>query len=54
MCASLNRNVSIIKENSIIDAFSVDVDSFGNLVVITENKEKLKINSGEVIVQGIY
>lgn len=54
LCASLNRNVSIIKENSIIDAFSVDVDSFGNLVVITENKEKLKINSGEVIVQGIY
>lgn len=54
LCASLNRNVSIIKENSIIDAFSVDVDSFGNLVVITENREKLKINSGEVIVQGIY
>ena len=54
LCASLNRNVSIIKENSIIYAFSVDVDSFGNLVVITENREKLKINSGEVIVQGIY
>lgn len=54
LCASLNKNVIIKRDDGDIEAFATDIDNNGNLVVITKDFKKLSINSCEVVIQGIY
>lgn len=54
LCVSINRNVTIKRLDGDIEAFSKDIDSKGNLIVITNDFKEMNINSCEVVVQGIY
>ncbi len=53
LCISLNRNVSFFKDGKKINGKAVSIDSFGNLLIKTNNKI-FAVGSNEVTVQGIY
>ncbi len=53
ICATLGRNVSVERSGKIIEGIAVDINTAGELLIRSEGKE-IKVNSGEVTVQGIY
>lgn len=54
LCATLGRNVEVIRGNQRLIGEAVDVGDAGDLIIKTETGEKIFVNSGEVTVQGIY
>lgn len=54
LCATLGRNVEVIRGNQRLIGNAVDVGSAGDLIIKTETGEEIFVNSGEVTVQGIY
>lgn len=54
VCVSLNRTVSTMRGQEKIIGTAVDITEGGELVVQTAPGEQVVINSGEVVVQGIY
>ena len=53
-CATLGRNVCVIRGKQTIQGKAIDIAETGDLVIFTSNNQKININSGEVTVQGIY
>lgn len=53
-CVSLNRTVGATRGHEKIIGTAVDITDGGELVVQTSDGERIEINSGEVVVQGIY
>ena len=54
LCATLGREVSVQHGGSILTGKAVDITTLGELVIETQDNEKICISSGEVTVQGIY
>lgn len=54
LCATLERNVDVIRGKQKITGKAVRIGEFGDLIVRLENGQEVSINSGEVTVQGIY
>ena len=54
LCATLGKNVSVRRGEKTLTGKAVDITPLGELVIETEDKEKMNISSGEVTVQGIY
>lgn len=54
LCATLGRNVSVNRNNKIIEGVAVDVNLNGELIIKDNAGNNITINSGEVTVQGIY
>lgn len=54
LCATLGRNVEVIRGNQRLIGKAIDIGSTGDLVIETETGQKVLVNSGEVTVQGIY
>lgn len=54
LCATLGRQVTVSRGNNNIQGKAVTVTSNGDLVVETNEGKPILVNSGEVIVQGIY
>ncbi len=53
LCATLDRNISVIRGGKEIIGKAISINSRGELVVLC-NGELTTVNSGEVTVQGIY
>lgn len=53
-CVSLNRTVGATRGQEKILGTAVDITDGGELVVQTQEGQQIEINSGEVVVQGIY
>lgn len=53
-CVSLNRTVSATRGQKKILGTAVGITDGGELVVQTQDGQRIEINSGEVVVQGIY
>lgn len=53
-CVSLNRTVGATRGREKIVGTAVDITDGGELVVQKQDGERIEINSGEVVVQGIY
>ncbi len=53
-CATLGRNVCVVRGNHTIQGKAVDIAETGDLIILTDDNQKININSGEVTVQGIY
>ncbi len=53
-CVSLNRTVSATRGQEKVIGTAVDITDGGELVVQTKDGRRVEINSGEVVVQGIY
>lgn len=53
-CVSLNRTVSTVRNNEKLIGTAVDITDGGELVVQTDDGQRIEIYSGEVTVQGIY
>lgn len=54
LCATIGRKVTCCKGNSRIQGTAVNVNTKGELEVKTEDNSVITVNSGEVIIQGIY
>lgn len=54
LCATLGRNVKAVKNGKEIEGIATDVLYGGELQIRLESGEYVSINSGEVVVQGIY
>lgn len=54
MCATIGREVSLVRNGEKLTGKAVDITADGELVVCLENGKKIAVNSGEVTVQGIY
>ena len=54
LCATLGRNVTAHRGGRIIEGTAVDITDEGNLLIRDNSGEPVEINSGEVVVQGIY
>ncbi len=54
LCATIGREVSVERNNHTISGIAEDVTDSGELVILDNSGNKFTINSGEVIVQGIY
>ena len=54
LCATIGRRVQTTKGNITIEGEAVDVCENGELLVRDDTGELHKVNSGEVLVQGIY
>lgn len=53
LCATLGREVSVKRGNTVITGIASDISASGELIVKTDSGE-INISSGEVTVQGIY
>ena len=53
-CATLGKEVSVIRGNKTLCGTAVDIAETGDLIIRTSDGEMLNIHSGEVTVQGIY
>ena len=54
LCATLGREVSVKRGDTVLTGIAKDITPFGELVIETENAQSIKLSSGEVTVQGIY
>ena len=54
MCATIGREVSLVRNGEKLTGKAIDITADGELVVCLENGKKIAVNSGEVTVQGIY
>lgn len=54
MCATIGRNVTFTRQEQEYSGTAVRVDSHGELIVRLSDGSECVVNSGEVIVQGIY
>lgn len=54
LCATLGREVSVKRGESILTGTAKDITPFGELVIETKDSRNIIISSGEVTVQGIY
>lgn len=53
-CVTLNREISLVRGDTIRHGYAVDVDAQGALVVRYEDGTFEHVNSGEVSVRGMY
>lgn len=54
ICATIGREVSVKRGENVLKGIARDITPFGELVIETEDSQKITISSGEVTVQGIY
>lgn len=54
MCATIGREVSLTRGGERLSGKAVDITADGELVVMLDSGKKITVNSGEVMVQGIY
>lgn len=54
LCATIGRNVSFTRQGQTVSGTAVGVDGQGELIVKLSDGTDCIVNSGEVIVQGIY
>lgn len=54
LCATLDRQVSAVKGGVKIEGTAFDLSSEGDLMIRDKNGTVYAVNSGEVVVQGIY
>ncbi len=54
LCTTINRKVTCCKNGRQIEGMAVNVNSKGELEVKTKDNSVITVNSGEVIIQGIY
>lgn len=54
LCATIGRNVTFTRQDQEYSGKAVGVDSCGELIVKLYDGKEFVVNSGEVIVQGIY
>lgn len=54
MCATIGREVSLIRGGEKMSGKAIDITADGELVVRLKDGKRITVNSGEVTVQGIY
>ena len=54
LCITLGRSVTAMRGGTEIKGTAVDVSSGGDLIIRQSSGELVSVNSGEVVVQGIY
>lgn len=54
LCATLGRNVTVARGNTIFNGKAVGVEATGDLLVEIADGTIIQVSSGEVTVQGIY
>lgn len=54
LCATLGRNVTVTRGNTIFNGRAVGVEATGDLLVEASDGTTIQVSSGEVTVQGIY
>ncbi len=54
LCATLGRNVTVTRGNTIFNGKAVGVNATGDLLVEIQDGTTIQVSSGEVTVQGIY
>ncbi len=54
LCVTLNRKVTSVRGGKTIEGIAVDITDEGDLIVRDSSGSLININSGEVVVQGIY
>lgn len=54
LCATIGRNVTVCKGSKEIQGTALNVNKKGELEVKTKDDSVITVNSGEVIIQGIY
>ncbi len=54
LCITLDRRITFTRCGNKLEATAVEIDKNGELIAELDDKTRLSINSGEVIVQGIY
>lgn len=54
LCATMGRNVTVVRSGQEISGVACDVSPTGELIIRLENGKEITVTSGEVTVQGIY
>lgn len=54
LCATIGKQVSVVRNGAEITGKAVDVNAVGELIIKDEEGKEYAVNSGEVTVQGIY
>lgn len=54
LCATIGRRVTVQKGSAVITGTACDLSPSGDLIVQSDDGQRVLVNSGEVTVQGIY